>query len=276
MNADGSNLTRVYKSSLGVIDPLSPAWSPLGSGTQADPYSIASHHFPPSSVPLHVIDIAVVNGVPTGMNDRILADSADCGFCANPAWSPLGDKIAVDGACGGPGLVAINAFSGAAQVLYTPPAGRIVFGGSAWRSDGSRIAFVEDNDCDSGLPADQVIKILDLTTNPPTVTRTLLQGQFTDINDLDWARTSDTLAFAAATVPNPSGSDFSIYTLDLLPTTPVPNLRTAGRSPSWSPDDTQLAFEAFGRRNTAGVHILTLATGAITRLSGCGWPDWRR
>jgi Tol biopolymer transport system component len=228
-----------------------------------------------------VIDVAVVNGVPTGMNDRILADSADCGFCANPAWSPLGDEIAVDGACGGPGLVVINAFSGAAQVLYTPPAGRIVFGGSAWRSDGLQIAFVEDNDCDSGLPADQVIKVLDLTTNPPTVTRTLLQGQFTDINDLDWARTSNTLAFntlafAAATVPNPSSSDFSIYTLDLLPATPVPILRTAGRSPSWSPNDTQLAFEVLGRRNTAGVHILTLATGAITRISGRTFPDWRR
>jgi len=130
MNVDGSNLTRVYKSSTGVIDPLFPSWSPLGSGTQSNPYSIASHHFPPSSTPLHVIDVAVVNGVPTGMNDRILADSTDCGFCANPAWSPLGDEITVDGACGGPGLVVINAFSGAAQVLYTPPAGRIVFGGS--------------------------------------------------------------------------------------------------------------------------------------------------
>jgi len=130
-----------------------------------------------------------------------------------------------------------------------------------------RIAFVEDNDCSSGLPADQVIQILDLTTNPPTVTRTLLQGQFTDINGLDWARTQDTLAFEA---------DGAIYTLDLWPASPVPGFITEGRSPSWSPDDTQLAFEVLGRRNQAGVHILTLATGAITRLGGCTFPDWRR
>lgn len=99
------------------------------------------------------------------------------------------------------------------------------------------------------------------------MTRTLLQGQFTDINDLDWARTQDTLAFEA---------DGAIYTLDLWQASPVPVFITEGRSPSWSPDDTQLAFDVPGKRNTRGVHILTLATGAVTRLAGCGYPDWRR
>jgi Tol biopolymer transport system component len=134
---------------------------------------------------------------------------------------------------------------------------------SAWSPDGSQLAFEEHN---LPGPADPVIKILDLTTNPPTVTRTLLQGQFALIHEMDWARTQDTLAFTG---------DGVIYTLNLSLASPVPAFLIEGRSPSWSPDDTKLAFE--GGSPQPGLKILTLATGAVKRIvGGGGRPDWRR
>jgi hypothetical protein len=70
MNADGSNLTTVYNAP--NVCSFSPSWSPLGAGTQINPYSIAF-----SQCTLRVIDVAVVNGVPQGLNAQILADAAD-------------------------------------------------------------------------------------------------------------------------------------------------------------------------------------------------------
>jgi Tol biopolymer transport system component len=228
----------------------------LGAGTQINPYSIAFNQ----DGALRVIDVAVVNGVPQGLNARTLADAADCGGCETPQWSPLGDEIAVGGELG---LFVVDAVSGTAQVVYTPPAGRFVRS-SAWSPDGSQLAFEEH--IVPGYPADPVIKILDLTTNPPTVTRTLLQGQFALIHEMDWARTQDTLAFTG---------DGVIYTLNLSLASPVPAFLIEGRSPSWSPDDTKLAFE--GGSPQPGLKILTLATGAVKRIvGGGGSPDWRR
>jgi Tol biopolymer transport system component len=253
MNDDGSHKTTIYSASFGGFRP---SWSPDG-------HSLAFHQGAGGG--LRRIDVTVVNGEPQGSNLIILAGEADCGFCQNPAWSPLGNEIAVDG--GGftlPGLYVIPASGGAGQTLYTPPAGSAVRS-PTWSPDGVRIAFIEvilvEEPC-CGI-ADPVIKILNRATG--TVTNTLLQGQFADITEVDWARTQDTLAFSAST-----GGDFSVYTLD-LPAGP-PSFVIDGRGPSWSPDDTKLAF------SDGKVKSITLATGAVKTLvnNGGGFPDWRR
>jgi len=255
MNADGSNQTQVYSG--GNLNFFLPSWSPLGSGTQLDPYSIA---FEVCCTSLRRMDVAVVNGVPQGSNEIILAS----GGYFNPAWSPTGDEIAVDGY--DTGISVVPAGGGAAQTLYTPPAGRLARY-PTWSPDASQIAFVELNQ--SG-PGDPVIKILNRATG--MVTNTLLQGQFSNIRDLDWARTSDTLAFAAATVPNYRNQDFSIYTLDLPAGSPS-LLISGARTPSWSPDDTKLAFWDTVPPSKGGVYHF--ATGAVTKGGGA-FADWRR
>jgi Tol biopolymer transport system component len=248
MNADGSNQTQVYSGSNGNF--FTPSWSPLGSGTQLDPYSIAFE----CCGGLWRIDVAVVNGVPQGSNEIILLS----GDYFNPAWSPAGDEIAVDGYA--TGIFVVPAGGGAAQTLYTPPAGRLARY-PTWSPDASQIAFVEQ---DESGGTNNVITILDRDTG--TVLNTLPLGQqFLSVTHLDWSRgvNRNALAFTAG----------GVYTLDLP--SGSPSFVISGGSPSWSPDDTKLAFKGSGRQ--AGVQVITLATGAVQTLKKGGLlPDWRR
>jgi Tol biopolymer transport system component len=247
MNADGSNQTVLYTDA-GIDDP---SWAPDGSAIAFE------NRVGLSQSGLWRIDVAVVNGVPQGSNARLLAArDVDCGACGDPAWSPLGQEIAVAGRLGegaASDLFVIDATTGAAQSLFKPASGRVV-NFPAWRADGSQIAFVERD----WLGANFEIKILDRATL--AILNTVSLGQFATLTHLDWARTQNTLAFVG---------DGSIYRLNLP--AGLPSFVIAGGSPSFSPDDTKLAFDA------GGVKTFNLATGAITTLASKGErPDWRR
>jgi Tol biopolymer transport system component len=182
------------------------------------------------------MDVAVVNGVPQGSNATLLMSNTVCCLCDSPAWSPLGDEITVGSGCEAT-LFVIDAISGAAQVLYTLPDPNRVVRSSAWRADGSQIAFVE-SDWPNG---NSEIKILDRATL--TVINTIPLGQFTALQDLDWARTQNKLAFSAS-----QGGVFSVYTLNLP--AGAPSFVINGFSPSFSPDDALLVFHDGGRVKT--------------------------
>jgi dipeptidyl aminopeptidase/acylaminoacyl peptidase len=246
MNADGSNQTKLYTDA-GIDDP---SWAPDGSAIAFE------NRVGLSQSGLWRIDVAVVNGVPQGSNARLLAArDVDCGACGDPAWSPLGQEIAVAGRLGEgepSDLFVIDANTGAPQSLFKPAAGRVV-NFPAWRADGSQIAFVERD----WLGANFEIKILDRATL--AILNTVSLGQFATLTHLDWARNQDTLAFVG---------DGSIYTLDLPAGSP--SFVIDGSSPSFSPDDALLVF------NNSGVKTIPVGGGTITSLAGGEHPDWRR
>ena len=248
MNADGSNQTQIT-STVGSL----ASWAPFGDGTPANPYAIA---YEPSGCQLSRIDVAVVNGVPQGSNVRSLsvAPSA-CGL--DPAWSPKGDTIAFgDAGNNSPSSLWLTPAdgSGPAVPIYTAPSrNRVVW--SAWRSDASQIAFVEQD-----ALGNRGIKVLNRATS--VVTTVLAAGVLAGPRFVDWARTKDVLAFDAQ-----GPRQDSLYTLDIASghlTQIVP-----GVFPTWSPDDSKLAF--------AGISVVDVATRTVTRLAKGGtWPDWRR
>jgi Tol biopolymer transport system component len=253
MNADGAQLTRIYRTR-GQIH--APTWSPDGT-------SIA---FQKGGYPygqLWALDVAVVDGKPKGSNARLLLD--DCYPCS-PAWSPSGSTIAIasEMITGGYGteIQTVPATGGTPTTLYTAATGYAV-GGPTWNSDGSELAFRLGEISTSTWS----IVIFDVATK--TITDTLLEGEFYP-GGLDWARTQDVIAFVA------SGK---VYTVDIATDTATEVVGANGwsPSPSWSPDDSQIVFQG---PNSDGRKIksIDMSTGVVTTLTSKeGWyPDWCR
>lgn len=254
MNDDGSNKTAVFTEVKFRVFPGLPSWSP-GADSIAFTRSIGSQHFE-----LWRIDVTVVDGVPQGSNLTKLFDDA-----VTHAWSPLGNEIAfAEGFTANPpsSLFAIPAGGGTPGELYSAPEGHVVFW-PAWSPDGTRLAFVE-------LDAERAksIRILDLAWGTVVTTGFALGAEY-DIDFLDWARTQDKLAF---NVTRRDGSEPRVvFTLDI---TTGELVRVAeGRAPTWSPDDTRLAYND----KHGNLVSVDLATGDITKISkSAGRPDWRR
>ena len=262
MNADGSNQTEVF--SLGTtMSDLS--WSPDGG-------SIAFRTNPPSR--LFVIDVSVVDGVPTAGNLTKLfdIDIDDRTSVFSVAWSPvITDEIAivthksVDGSSTG-AIFVISRFrvpgDPLPEPLYTAPPDTVIWDVS-WRADGSQIAFTA-----GPRNVDLVLYVLDLATG---VVRDIHHGNGVNIfYAIDWARTNDEIAL---TYGNYYGSfEPRINIVDIATGAMITVIEPASSS-AWSPDDTRLAYTD----RTTKLKTVDLATGAITKLTRYGLKvDWRR
>jgi Tol biopolymer transport system component len=251
MNRDGSNVTTIYTAPSGAYMSAGPSWSPAGDAIVFQ-----------QDAALWRIDLAVVNGVPSGSNPTLIFD----GPAWVPAWSPLGDEIVFHSGTATGKIQVIPATGGAPSDLCGVADDERVFS-PMWSPDGSRIAF--SHYTASGL----YIKLIDRTTLEVTTALTL--GPEWSVVFLDWARNSDTLAINlrpySSNDPPPS-----IYTLDIQSGALTFVVEDA-LFPSWSPDDARIVFtrwSSFGRLATVDV-----STGAITqypRSINALWPDWRR
>jgi len=261
MNDDGSNQALMYEGPFEAYG--NPSWSPDGN-------SIAW------SGPLHTngyyeygiwrIDVEVIDGVPQGSNLMQLAHSDGSDSFGSAAWSPLGDEIAYRvNPPGDPGerIDAVPATGGDSYTIYTSPDGFGIGRSVTWRSDGTQLALI-GIEISAGADGKSII-IVDRATG--TVTDTLLTGQF-DFTRLDWAQGLDILAFHDM-------STSMIYTVDIETGTSVPV--TEGAAPSWSPDNSKLAYIEPGRQPRFNkISTVDLDTGEITRLASGINPDWRR
>jgi Tol biopolymer transport system component len=256
MNADGSNQFEIFS----TPDLGRPSWSPNGD---AIAFTIGFY-----SRDLWRIDVSVVNGEPQGSNVYKLAQ--DIGY--NPSWSPSGNEIAFIGKNNDGGytyLQTIPATGGTIETLYTCPDGYWV-NDPTWSNDGSRIAFVEDK------PGEKMIKILDLSDSSIT---TVYGPVNVAILHLDWARTKDVLVFE---MPPEKGGLLALFTLDITEEDPTPQLIVSGnndiRWPSWSPDDSMIAFE--GLVSTKGNHVsictYDFSTDEVQPLAKGTRPGWSR
>ncbi len=254
MNADGSNQAVICEWPYMIYG--TPSWSPDGKSIAwAGPYG--------GGYGVWRIDVDVVDGVPQGSNLQQLVSVSSGGSTGSAAWSPSGNEIAYNARLWNPVNVwkidAVPATGGEPYTIYTSPEGYGISSGTsiAWRSDSTQFAFV-GGEIAAGSDGMSIL-IVDRATGG--VVRTLLTGQHPE--RFDWAQGIDVLAFECGTI---------ICTVDIDTETIVPVV--AGFGPSWSPDNSKIAYQQPGRTST--ICIYEFSTGNIVTLAKGQQPDWRR
>lgn len=260
MNADGSNQATVYsQKSLGIGQHC---WSPDGNAIAV---KVSVKRDGVYLKDLIRVDISVVDGEPQGSDPIVLVQDVASG---GVGWSPNGDVIAFTQMVGDNwGLIqTVPANGGPVETIYTAPEGYNVHY-PTWNNDGTKMVFTQ------GASGQRSLMLLDLSDGSTTT----IYGPTSDnMGFMDWARTQDVLALYMI----PTAGEPGIYLIDLTETSPTPvALWTGGtsRSPSWSPDDSQLVFDtSTGPRKGQQISVYTFATGEIEYHAMGMHPDWCR
>ncbi len=262
IDASGANETVVFE----MTGPInSTSWSPDGSqilfSSAPDPHGIS------------VLDVTIgADGQPLGGVPVTIVPRVPLGF-VYPSWSPDGTEIALaDGHVSEPpsSLWVANVDGTGLTAIYDAPAGWLVNSSTSWSFDGTRIAFVERLE-DFGA-ARIIVVSRDREIGDPVIT--LVDGEFGNIKFIDWARTSDQIVFDARyNGRRPKDTEYHVYTVDVANGDFFTEI-TKGWYPTWSPDDSEIAFSTYQPQKLA---IITL--GGTTRTLTTTDPhnvNWRR
>jgi hypothetical protein len=248
---DGANKTLIYDPDLGGWN-VQPAWSPLGDGTEGNPYWI----FFTTTGWQH--NVARVSFYYEDGNLQVspIQELAPDDYWTGVAVSPDGGSLAVTRIGGTASVLVTNTdFSGSQIVYETGPDGLVR--NPTWSGDGTKVAFVEEGGVavlkvvDVGDPAFPVVKELDLTSG--------------SMENLSWARQSNSLVYDL---------DGTMYLLELdedLNLLNGPESIGSGRGPVWSHDDTRVLY--YNRR----FYLKNLVDGGRDKRLPMGgrWQDWR-
>jgi dipeptidyl aminopeptidase/acylaminoacyl peptidase len=250
MDRDGSNATEVYRAPKSSPYDLRPSWSPDGGSLALSDQGT-----------LYRIDIDQLTVYPDGYLIAPTAGSPYSGL-SRPEWSPVGGEIAVIALWPAQTICVVDEWGlGDLEAIYVPPEGSDFFGSSlAWNSLGTKIAFSESTP--EGI---QELVIIDRATG--TEEARFRRDNLEGFRSIDWARNGDPrIAFCSGS----PRQDTWVYTIDTTTGIVVPVIQ--GRSPAWSPDNSQLVFANF----SAKLKRYNFATGEVENL-GAGYnPDWRR
>jgi Tol biopolymer transport system component len=261
MDMDGSNKALIHDAKSTIH---SSTWSPDGSQIA---FELGFRD------ELRVVDVGMVDGKPQGSNARLLRSNV---HSTKPAWSPLGDEIAIAANPLPSGATTeihlISAADGSLnEKLYVASEGWAVQN-PAWSPDASEIAFVLHETTGTGASWNYNIVIIDVNTK--VVTSTSVSGwyQIASSSHLDWAHTQNTLVFYGSPVDRDT---FRIYTFDMDSDVVTQVLDGRVSAPSWSYDDGTIIY---GLRSSGKFEIMTLDLGTSTStriMRGGVWAEGR-
>ncbi len=272
MDADGFHQTHVPIAE-GVY-PWVVSWSPDGA-------SIAITSAPVNTVYcyLWIIDISVdENGEVQGSNARkVIPDSIRPG---DAVWSPNGDKIAY--------VIAETDYShppysiwlyyvadGHTVKIYTDSDSYLKY--LTWDPTGTQLAFVKDPVLIEFPKDPPSFQILDVLTKEVETVYTFPDNtfQFYYYGGLDWANDDDKLTFR-----KDANEEYKITIYDISENGFITlDAGVYAGNPSWSPDDSKIAYQYHEQTGKRQVYINTIdvSTQEITTLAKangqCG-PDW--
>jgi hypothetical protein len=295
MDIDGGNATVVYTnyvSQRGTITTQSfdyPSWNSDASGLC----------FTFNSADIYTLNIAVVNGVPTGSNATKIGDAAG-GNYEQSKWRPGQNQVASVFKKSGETdkIHLLSATGGAPTVLHSATSTDwIIENDIAFKSDGSNLAFSE-RQVSTGMV---LLNVLDV--NNGQVIKSIDMSQFSSIvniqriAELDWAKSPGSNTVAITTRPKCDNSFIGynnihqLFTIDVNSATPVLNwIKNDAGCISYSPNDAQITVNSglgsiSGNTGCAirfynGVAIYTFATQAINLFpvipGGYNHAEWRR
>ena len=268
MNADGSNQT-VIATGDNAYSIKYPSWSP-------DANSIVFCGTIGGLTGMWIVGVSIVNGKITGS----IPQRVTINLTGNPAWtkwSPVGDQIVfINGAphVDDPNIYLISSTGGTPTVVYTaattgPPSPTSAFCESpTFNPDATKLVFEEISD---GINAPRNLNVFDRGTK--TVTTVVLLGTSSGTAvGIKWSRNGDRIAYGYSS----SSIGYAIYTVTLT-SNATPLYLFAGYYPTWSPDDSKLAYYSPAiHADKAGIYSYTFSTGTRQRLADGTMPDWRK
>jgi hypothetical protein len=281
MDLSGANKTRVYANYTNQTyqTPDHPAWS--GNGSQLC--------FTLNSADLYTLNIALVNGVPTGSGATKIADGVAAGGSYKQGkWKPGFSQIAsVFKKTGDPDKIhLLPSTGGSPTILYTAASTDWVLENDiAFKSDGSNLVFSEKQTSTGKV----FLKVLDVSTSQ--VIKSMDLSQYKSIAEMDWARSSGSNTVAITTVPlcanNPTGIH-QLQTVDVGAATPALTLmKNDEGNICWGPDDLQIGVAAglgracgigccFSQYFGKGIYTIATNTYSLPSYSGGNHHDWKR
>lgn len=275
MNADGSNQTTIVNGTLSTIGGLS--WAPSSTSIPAVNHIAYGRG---DNTGIRIVDVTVVNGIPTASNDHQLSILGGLSNIGSPKWSPLGDQIAFVAGASVPNSIYLIPPGGGTPVIVFTATDGYVCTAYAWNSDGSKLLI---NEMTAAGPI--LNNVLELDLNNNNTKYPLIQGDAYGWGNMTCSPDGLHIAYNGYTSSNvPSiycvTSDFTTK-----PVTIGSQLKVVdGSSPSWSPDNLMLLYEGGTKKginySPGGEYTYTFTTypnGTIKNISTTGlWSDWRR
>jgi hypothetical protein len=274
MNEDGSNRVEVLRNDCSHSES---SWAPTGDGTVADPYRVINWGTWASCLPMQIVEFDADGGTVhvQGVQAVEIAGSSDTNLFGDPAWSPAGAEIALGGDFLNPVtnewehaiyvIAVADLPNPTPQLVYAPVPGCGV-DSPTWDRIGTAVVFREV--CNGGNGG----RILAADRGTGFVSEVVPFGVFDSMGTFEWARTSDVLAVTAmGPAKKGRGEEWNVYTIQLPGGSP--ESVAYGFGPTWSPDDSRLAFHyGLNRKlktaNATGGGEVTLGSGEL--------PAWRR